>query len=176
MSDTEIVGTPASTTNPLKGEKRWSYLARAKTIRVASQNEDGSIYLTPIWFVVDNERIFLSLDAGGRHGKNADRPVAALVDTGEEYVMVAGVRIMGRLVPLDDPEEQARLEQKLIDKHFHFGHPHAEQFAEFGEFAGRRFYELQCDRMIGWDSRETTMPQIPEARSLPQHVGDRILN
>ena len=54
----------ASTTNPLRGKKRWAYLTRQKTIRLASTNGDGSLYLTPLWFVVDDERIYLPLEAG----------------------------------------------------------------------------------------------------------------
>ncbi len=61
----------ASQTAPLRGDKRWGYLDRAKSIRVASVNADGSIYLTPLWFVVDEKRIFLPIDAGSRHGANS---------------------------------------------------------------------------------------------------------
>ena len=39
------------------GEKRWAYLDRAKTIRVATTNEDGSIYLSPLWHVVEDEHL-----------------------------------------------------------------------------------------------------------------------
>ena len=48
--------TTASTFLPLKGEKRWAYLTREKSIRVASIADDGSIYLSPLWFVV-SERV-----------------------------------------------------------------------------------------------------------------------
>ncbi len=167
----------ASQTNPLKGEKRWAYLTRQRTIRVASTNEDGSIYLTPLWFVVDDKKIFLPLDAGSRHGTNAEagRAVAGLVDAGDEFTTVSGVRILGSLVPTDDDALVSRLQDLVFDKYFHVGHPYAEQYFEFGEFAGRRYFELVPDKMIGWDSRETTMPAVPEARVLPDFVKDRIL-
>lgn len=35
----------ASTFMPLRGEKRWAYLSRQKNIRLATNNEDGSIYI-----------------------------------------------------------------------------------------------------------------------------------
>jgi hypothetical protein len=167
----------ASQTNPLRGEKRWAYLARQKTIRVASTNEDGSIYLTPLWFVVDDEKIYLPLDAGSRHGANAEagRAVAALVDAGDEFTTVSGVRILGSLVPMSDGNVVTRLQDMVFEKYFHAGHPYAEQYFEFGEFAGRRYFELVPDKMIGWDSRETTMPAVPEARVLPDFVKDRIV-
>ena len=39
-----ITATP-KTTVPLHGDKRWAYLTRQKTIRLATAEEDGSIYL-----------------------------------------------------------------------------------------------------------------------------------
>ncbi len=167
----------ASQTNPLRGEKRWAYLTRQKTIRVATTNEDGSIYLTPLWFVVDEQKIYLPLDAGSRHGANAEagRAVAALVDAGDEFTTVSGVRILGSLAAADDPALASRLQDMVFEKYFYVGHPYAEQYFEFGEFAGRRYFQLVPEKMIGWDSRETTMPAVPEARVLPDLVKDRII-
>jgi len=84
-------------------EKRWAYLTRAKTIRVASTNADGSIYLTPLWFVVHERRLYIPLDTS-RHGENflAGRPLAALVDEGDEYVTVSGVRMLGTVRFVED--------------------------------------------------------------------------
>ncbi len=167
----------ASQTNPLRGEKRWAYLTRQKTIRVATTNEDGSIYLTPLWFVVDEQKIYLPLDAGSRHGTNAEagRAVAALVDAGDEFTTVSGVRILCSLAAADDPALASRLQDMVFEKYFYVGHPYAEQYFEFGEFAGRRYFQLVPEKMIGWDSRETTMPAVPEARVLPDFVKDRII-
>jgi hypothetical protein len=162
---------------PLKGDKRWAYLSRAKTIRIASGNEDGSIYLSPLWFVVQDQKIYIPVDAGSRHGKNweAGRPMSALVDSGDEYATVAGVRILGKLTKVDDEGLTDQLQRLVFDKYFYVGHPFAENYLEFGEFAGRTYYELVPDKMIGWDMRENTSLAMPEARVLPAHVGDRPL-
>ncbi len=167
----------ASVTNPLRGDKAWAYLARHRTIRLATVGDGGEIYLTPLWYVTDDNRIFLPLDAGSRHGTNAasGRPVSALVDAGDEFVTVNGVRIIGSLVPIDDSKHVERLQQLVFDKYFYVGHPYAEQYFEFGVFAGRRYHELAIKKMIGWDSRETTMPAVPEARSLPAFLTDRLI-
>ncbi|MHB8693919.1 MAG: pyridoxamine 5'-phosphate oxidase family protein [Solirubrobacteraceae bacterium] len=168
----------ASMLAPLRGEKRWAYLSRAKTLRVATTNEDGSIYLSPLWMVVHENRLYIPVDAASRHGANfeSDRPLAALVDAGDEYATVAGVRILGSMSLVEDPELVELLQSLMFEKYFHVGHPYAEAYFEFGDWAGRRYFELVPDKMIGWDSRETTMPQVPEARALPPHVGDRRLN
>jgi hypothetical protein len=94
----------ASVTNPLRGDKAWAYLERQKTIRLASLNEDGSIYLSPTWYVVEDQKMYLPFDAASRHGDNAlsNRKIAGLVDAGDEFVTVSGLRIMGHLEQVTD--------------------------------------------------------------------------
>jgi general stress protein 26 len=173
-----VTAITASMLAPLRGDKRWAYLSRARTIRVATTNEDGSIYLSPLWMVVHEQRIYIPVDAASRQAANfeAGRPLAALVDGGDEYATVSGVRILGTMAVVEDHELVERLQEMVFEKYFHVGHPYAESYFEFGEWAGRRYFELMPDKLIGWDSRETTMPQVPEARALPSHVGDRRVN
>jgi hypothetical protein len=168
----------ASMLQPLQGKKRWAYLARARTIRIATTNEDGSIYLSPLWFVVHEERVYLPVDAASRHAANfeAGRPLAALVDAGEEYATVSGVRMIGTTSLVADPELVERLQRLVFEKYFYIGHPYAESYFEFGEWAGRRYFELVPEKMIGWDMREITTIAVPETRALPTHVGDRRLS
>lgn len=167
----------ASTWQPLRGDKRWAYLARAKTIRVATANEDGSIYLSPLWLVVHDKKLYIPIDAASRHAANfiAGRPLSALVDQGEEYATVSGVRIMGSMREVDDSALVETLAQLVFDKYFHVGHPYYEQYEEFGAVAGRTYYELVPDKMIGWDMRELNVLPMPESRVLPAHVGDRLV-
>ncbi|MFN8160981.1 MAG: pyridoxamine 5'-phosphate oxidase family protein [Solirubrobacterales bacterium] len=174
MAVTEIT---ASMLMPLRGKKRWAYLERSRTIRFATANEDGSIYLSPLWFVVDDEHIYIPVDAASRHGENfeAGRPLSALVDSGDEYATVHGVRILGKMELVTDEALVERLQEKVFEKYFYTGHPFADAYLGFGKAAGRRYYELVPEKMIGWDMRETTMPQVPEAHSLPDFVGDRRL-
>lgn len=167
----------ASTFMPMRGEKRWAYLSRQRSIRVATTNEDGSVYLSPLWYVVDEKRIYIPVDAGSRHGQNCDagRKLYALVDSGDEYATVHGVRIIGSMKLVEDAELYDKLQGLLFDKYFYEGHPYAESYFQFGEAAGRRMYELEPEKMIGWDMREIALPQVPEARVLPEFVQDRIL-
>jgi nitroimidazol reductase NimA-like FMN-containing flavoprotein (pyridoxamine 5'-phosphate oxidase superfamily) len=167
----------ASTWQPLRGDKRWAYLARARTIRVATANEDGSIYLSPLWLVVHDRKLYIPIDAASRHAANftAGRPLSALVDQGEEYATVSGVRVMGRMEEVTDHALVETLAELVVDKYFHVGHPYLGQYLEFGAVAGRRYYELVPDKMIGWDMRELTVLPMPESRTLPAHVGDRLV-
>lgn len=167
----------ASMLAPLRGKKRWAFLERAKTIRFATSNEDGSIYLSPLWLVVEDEKIYIPVDAASRHAANFEsgRPLSALVDAGEEYGVVHGVRIIGKMKVVEDQKLFEHLQEKVFEKYFYTGHPYAESYFEFGEFAGRRFFELVPDKMIGWDMRETTEIAAYEAHVLPDFVGDRPL-
>ncbi len=160
----------------LAGAKRWAYLTRSMTIRIASTEEDGSIYLSPVWFVVRDQRIFIPIDAAGKHAINAlaARPIAGLVDEGNEYSTVSGVRILGHMDVVENDGDFAALQQMMFDKYFYTGHPHAYSYFEMGDTAGRRFFELVPDRMIGWDARESTAPLTFESRQFPPHVTDRI--
>lgn len=159
----------------LVGAKRWAYLTRSMTIRIASGEADGSIYLSPVWFVVRDRRIFIPIDAAGRHGVNAlaGRPISGLVDEGNEYSTVSGVRILGRMEVVESEDDYAVLQQMMFDKYFYVGHPHAYSYFEMGEMAGRKFFEFVPDRMIGWDARESTAPLTFESRQFPSHITDR---
>lgn len=169
--------SPLIPINGMAGAKLWAYIKRQKTIRVATVNEDGEIYLSPLWYVSIGERIFLPLDAGSRHAKNsvAGRALSALIDSGDEYATVHGIRIKGRLKTVDDPSLVDQVMELVFEKYFYEGHPYAESYFQFGRAAGRLVLELVVDKVVGWDMRETSLPTVPEARILPSFVKDRRL-
>lgn len=168
----------ASKLMPLRGDERWGYLSRAKTIRVATLNEDGTIYLSPLWLLVLvlDEKIYIPVDAASRHGANFEpgRALSALVDGGDEYATVNGVRILGRTGTVQDEGLIGRLRELVFDRYFSPGHPYADSYREFGEVAGRAYYELVPDKLIEWDMREVTTLAMAEARVLPEHVKGRL--
>ncbi len=167
----------ASTFLPLRGAKRWAYLVRQKTMRVATVNEDGTIYLSPLWYVVHDRRIFIPLDAGKKHAENfeAGRTLTALVDSGEEYATVHGVRIYGSMSLVSDAALLEKVDELLFEKYFYVGHPYADSYFQFGVAAKRQVFELVPKKMMGWDMREVALPQVAESRVLPSFVTDRIL-
>jgi nitroimidazol reductase NimA-like FMN-containing flavoprotein (pyridoxamine 5'-phosphate oxidase superfamily) len=171
-----VAAVTASVAAPLRGKKRWSYLSRERTLRLATLNEDGSIYLSSLWFVVVDETIYLPIDAAGRHADNmrSGRAMSALVDSGDEYTTVAGVRIIGTAEPVDDADLVESLEQVVGEKYFHEGHPLKEAYFLFGKTAGRTYFKVSTDKMAGWDTRETTTAQVTEVHELPDFVKDRL--
>ena len=175
LESSAFVEVTASMAAPLRGRKRWAYLAREKTIRLATTEKDSSIYLSSIWYVIKDEVIYLPIDAGGKHAINFDekRTFAALVDTGDEYATVAGVRILGTATKVTDTTLFDTLQDLVFEKYFYEGHPYAEPYFQFGKAAARQYYALSPTKMIGWDCRETATPQAVESRELPEFVGDR---
>jgi len=175
LESNAFVEVNASMAAPLRGAKRWAYLERQRTMRLATTNEDGSIYLSSLWYVIRDKTIYLPIDAAGKHGVNivAKRNLAGIVDSGDEYATVAGVRILGSATEVDDPTLFDELQDLVFDKYFYEGHPYAEPYFQFGQTAGRKYYALVVDKMIGWDCRETAAPQAVESRVLPDFVTDR---
>ena len=172
------INTPSNRTTPIhgmKGAKRWAYITRQKTIRVASINDDGTIYLSPIWFVVKDQRIFLPFDAGSKHAHNVEarKHVSAVIDSGDEYATVHGVSIKGTFRPVEGGAMEEEILALIFDKYFYDGHPFAESYFQFGKAAGRRVVELVAEKWGGWDMRETSLPTVPESRVLPAFVKDR---
>lgn len=162
----------------MKGAKRWAYIARQRTIRVATLNDDGSIYLSPIWYVVKDQRIFLPLDAGSKHASNATArgQMSAVIDSGDEYATVHGISMKGTLKPVDETGLIEGVMALVFDKYFYDGHPYAESYFQFGKAAGRLILELIPQKWGGWDMRETSLPTVPESRVLPAFVKDRIIS
>lgn len=177
LESTQFVEVTASMAAPLRGRKRWAYLERQWSIRLATTNEDGTIYLSSVWYVVRDETIYLPFDAASRHADNIEggRELAGLVDTGDEYASVAGVRIFGSATKVEDEKLYGTLQDMIHDKYFYEGHPYAEPYFAFGNAVGRAYYALKPSKMIGWDSRETAAPVVVEKRVLPDHVTDRRL-
>lgn len=158
------------------GPKLWAFIKRQKSIRVATGNAKGDIYLSPLWYATIDERIFLPLDAGSKHFTNsqAGRALSAVIDAGDEYATVHGIRIKGKLEKVD-AEMTDRVMSEIFEKYFYAGHPYAENYFLFGRAAGRAVYELVVEKIAGWDMREGAVPTMPESRTLPAFVKDRMI-
>jgi len=169
-----VVVTP-SMAAPLEGRKRWAYLAREKSIRLATLNENGTIHISSMWYVVRNDTIYIPVDGPSEHAVNFEtkRAVSALVDSGDEYTTVCSVRIEGSAVAVKDPALFEALQDLVFDKYFYVGHPYSDPYFQFGHTVGRKYYALVPDEIVAVDSRETASPPAVESRLLPKSATDR---
>lgn len=162
-----------STAAPLRGDTRWHFIERAKTIRLASQSGDDPIYVSPLWYTVDERRIFMPIDQASRHRKNMEQNgrFSAAIDEGEEFATAAGVVIEGHAKPVEELKFAQHLMAKVLDKYFYPGHPYLQEYIEFGDYYGRQFIELVSDRTIGFDLRAMTSMPTLEKRYFPENGG-----
>lgn len=167
-----MAGIKLSSAAPLRGAKRWHFLNRCETIRVATVAGDEPIYVTALWYVVHDRKIYLPLDQANRHVKNLDGGgrLSAVVDDGHSIADVRGVNIEGTAVAVTDPEFIEELEELVLQKYFYAGDPYLEEYVNFGQYNYRAYYEIVPDRMWGWDLREASLLATPERRLLPEFM------
>jgi nitroimidazol reductase NimA-like FMN-containing flavoprotein (pyridoxamine 5'-phosphate oxidase superfamily) len=65
--------TTATRENALTDEERDVFLAEKRVGRLASNRDDGWSHVTPIWYVWEGGRFFLSLGNSRRHLRNVAR-------------------------------------------------------------------------------------------------------
>jgi len=168
---------------PLDGVKRWAFLEKAIRLRLASALPNGPINVSPAWFVVVDDTVYIPLDptvgdpaqtttpdfrhiemidAGGR--------VSAVVDAGEEISNFRAVQLEGTAEAVVDRELIEELLDLVAEKYFYVGHPHLEHYFSAGAVAARRWYRIIPDRVDGWDMRELPQPPVQDLLSFPGHL------
>ncbi|MCU1628851.1 MAG: hypothetical protein JWP64_3800 [Pseudonocardia sp.] len=171
---------------PLDGVKRWAFLEQAKTIRLASARDGEAIHVTPAWYVVKDEAVYIPMDPvigdpgststpAAKHQQTieAGGRVSGVVDEGDEIANFRAVQLEGRAEVVDDPALIEELLDLAAEKYFYFGHPHLEYYFSAGAVQARRWYKIVPDRTDGWDTRVLPQPPVAEKRVLPPHILNR---
>jgi hypothetical protein len=171
---------------PLRDESLWGYLEIAKTMRLATVTGRKAIEISPVWFVVRNKRIYFAIDPvvgdpgraatpASRHLDALERDcrVSAVVDDGEDITTFRGVQIAGKATEITRERLRDELVDLVLEKYFYMGHPHLEAYLSTGMMIARRWFQLDPERIEGWDRR--LLPQAPtmERRVLPPHLRKR---
>jgi hypothetical protein len=120
---------------------------------VATTSADGSPHVVPLWFVWQEDAIFVSTRQEGRTWANVARDprVAITIDLGRAWVEVAGVEILGRAESL--PAESAAMRKPISAWHEKYRPLLAgEGFARFAEeVRGLGFLRVVPDAVHAWD-------------------------
>jgi len=126
-----------------------TFLADSRTLRIATVGEDGVPHVVPLWFVWHEGAIWLnSLAKSERHGHLRDgKPVGLVIDDGDRYEHLRGVRMSGRpeIVADDNP---VRIEAYRMFARKYFG---------VDELPNQRSYEtvrIVPDEIASWDFRK----------------------
>ena len=168
---------------PLDGVKRWAFLEKSSRLRLASALPNAAINVSPAWFVVVDDTVYVPLDPtvgdpgqtttpDFRHMEiiDAGGRVSALIDEGDEISNIRAVQLEGTAEPVLDPELVGTLLDLVAEKYFHVGHPHLEYYFSAGAVAARRWYRIVPERIDGWDMRELPQPPVQDLLSFPDHL------
>jgi hypothetical protein len=97
-------------------------------------------------------------DSLKRRNLARDARVCAVVETGESYFELRGVRIEGRCTPVEDPEEIARVENAEAEKSARIGSGLGELPEWFSQSRARRrdrgdrvLLRIAMERIFSWD-------------------------
>lgn len=133
----------------LTDDELAEYLSSSRTLRIATVGDDGVPHVVPLWFVWHQGAVWLnSLATSERHGHlRSGRPVGLVIDDGDRYEVLRGVRMSGRpeIVPDDDP---VRVEAYRMFARKYFG---------VDELPNQRSYEtvrIVPDEIASWDFRK----------------------
>jgi nitroimidazol reductase NimA-like FMN-containing flavoprotein (pyridoxamine 5'-phosphate oxidase superfamily) len=125
------------------------FLTEQRTVRLATVGDDGVPHVVPLWFVWHEGAVWLnSLRKSKRHGHLREgRPVGLVVDDGDKYEELRGVRMSGRpeVVPDDDP---VRLEAYRLFGRKYFG------VDELPSQASYETVRIEPDDIASWDFRK----------------------
>ncbi len=141
-------------------EEIEEFLLAQRTIVVTTLRRDGSPVAHPLWFVKLGESVYLDTRTGSPKHKNIlnDPRVCALVESGESYFELRGVRIEGRCEPVTDPSEIERVQGALEEKDRRLGSGMTEMPDWFSKSREQRrstgdrvILRIPMERVYSWD-------------------------
>jgi hypothetical protein len=140
----------------LTDEELHPYLRSQRTARVATADESGRPHVVPLWFVWHDRTLFLNSTLGNPTVENALRSgrAAAVVDDGDEYEVLRGVTITGRVDRAEEDPRLPEVEAEWSRKYLGGGE------LPYRRWRGRLWLRLVPERTTSWDFRK-----IPAAKA-----------
>ena len=140
------------------------FLAGQRTIIVTTLRPDGSPVAHPLWFVKLGESVYVDTRANSLKHENIlhDPRVCAVVESGESYFELRGVRIEGACQPVADSAEIDRVQAALEEKDLSLGSGMAEMPDWFAKSRMERrnrgdrvMLRIPMQRVYSWDFSKT---------------------
>jgi hypothetical protein len=140
------------------------YLASQRTITVTSLRPDGSPVAHPLWFVKLGENVYVDTRTNSLKHRNIlnDPRVCAVVESGESYFELRGVRIESACQPVSDPGEIDRALAALGKKDLALGSGMTEMPDWFSKTRDQRrsrgdrvMLRIPMERVYSWDFSKT---------------------
>jgi PPOX class probable F420-dependent enzyme len=140
----------------LTDDELHGFLAKQRTIRLATASPDGRPQVVPLWFVWIDGIVFMNSTQGNVSIRNveANPRATGAVDDGEPYEELRGVVIEGAVEWANDDPRLETVKETWSNKYMH-GNP-----VPYDRWKGRRWFRLLPERVTSWDFRK-----IPEAKA-----------
>ena len=141
----------------MTAEELDDYLGSQRTLRIATVDDDGVPHVVPLWFVWHAGAVWLnSLRKSRRHGHLlSGRPVGLVVDDGDAYEQLRGVRMTGRPVAVPDDDADRLTAYRMFGR----------KYFDRDELPNQGSYEtirIAPDELASWDFRK--IPQGADAK------------
>lgn len=137
-----------------------AFLDRQRTLVLVTLRPDGSPVAHPLWFTRLGKLLYVNTRSDSLKWKNAvrDPRVCAVVEAGETYFALRGVRIEGRAERVGDPAEIARVEEAQAEKERGIGSGMDDLPEWFSKSRSRRrdrgdrvLLRIPMERIYSWD-------------------------
>jgi PPOX class probable F420-dependent enzyme len=150
----------AAAASGMSREEIDAFLAGERTLVLVTLRRDGSPVAHPMWFTRLGDALYVDTRAESLKLRNLARDprACAVVESGESYFELRGVRVEGRCERVDDPEEIARVHAARAEKDARIGSGLAELP---GWFVGNRrerlgrgervVLRIAMERVFAWD-------------------------
>ncbi len=152
-----------------------AFLESQRTLVLVTLRPDGSPVAHPMWFTKLGKSLYVDTRSDSLKCRNVarDARVCAVVEAGESYFELRGVRVEGRCERIGDPEEIARVQVAQAEKSLRIGNG-LEQLPEW--FSGSRARRLDrgaramlripMQRVYSWDFSKVRVHygQLPQPR------------
>lgn len=134
------------------------FLEGGGTVQLALYGPDGYPDITPMWFVLDGDTLWMRTYARSQKVVNARRDprCCALIETGDRYLELRGVQITGDLLITDDVERICWVAARLMVKYEGVDPEHIPALeAAYAEKAPKQVaMALSLQRIVSWDHRK----------------------
>jgi PPOX class probable F420-dependent enzyme len=142
----------------MSSEEIQEFLQAGGTVQLALYGPDGYPDITPMWFVIDDQMLWMRTYGKSQKVLNARRDprCCALIETGDRYLELRGVQITGDVVVSDDIERICWVAARLMVKYEGVEPEHIPALeAAYAERAPKQVaLGLPLDRIVSWDHRK----------------------
>jgi PPOX class probable F420-dependent enzyme len=134
------------------------FLNAGGTVQLALIGPDGYPDITPMWFVIDGDTLWMRTYGKSQKVVNARRDprCCALIETGDRYLELRGVQITGDVQVVDDVDRICWVAARLMVKYEGVDPEHipALETAYRDRAPKQVALSLSLDRIVSWDHRK----------------------